>query len=127
MGLNLDPWASSTSEKVIVDCSWISALPVCRAEEMTPDVWSYIFYKDVKYDSGKLKIPKEKLDKLRKEFEFWYGVDLRVSGKDLVPNHLTYYVYNHVAIWPKDQTKWPKSIRANGHLLLNNEKVAIVE
>lgn len=24
-----------------------------------------------------------------------------MSGKDLVPNHLTYFLYNHVAIWPK--------------------------
>ena len=24
-----------------------------------------------------------------------------ISGKDLVPNHLTYFLYNHVAIWPE--------------------------
>ena len=32
---------------------------------------------------------------------YWYPLDLRVSGKDLVPNHLTYFLYNHTAIWPK--------------------------
>lgn len=31
---------------------------------------------------------------------YWYPLDLRVSGKDLVPNHLTYFLYNHTAIWP---------------------------
>jgi leucyl-tRNA synthetase len=25
-----------------------------------------------------------------------YPLDLRVSGKDLVTNHLTFFVYNHV-------------------------------
>ena len=38
---------------------------------------------------------------LRREFTYWYQLDLRVSGKDLVPNHLTYFLYNHVAIWPE--------------------------
>lgn len=30
-------------------------------------------------------------------------MDARVSGKDLVPNHL----YNHVAVWPKDRWDEP--------------------
>lgn len=50
---------------------------------------------------------------------------MRASGKDLLQNHLTYYLFNHVAIW-QDPTFWPRSIRANGHLLLNNEKVRAV-
>lgn len=50
--------------------------------------------------------------------------DLRVSGKDLVPNHLTYFLYNHCAVWESEPEKWPVSIRANGHLLLNSEKMS---
>ena len=41
------------------------------------------------------------VSKLRQEFQFWYPLDLRVSGKDLVPNHLTYLLYNHLAVWDK--------------------------
>ncbi|XP_048776266.2 leucine--tRNA ligase, cytoplasmic-like [Ostrea edulis] len=93
-----------------------------KPEQMTPEVWDYILYKDTPYKS--LPIPKATLDKLRTEFHYWYPVDLRVSGKDLVPNHLTYYIYNHVAMWPKDSSKWPRGIRANGHLLLNSEKMS---
>lgn len=93
-----------------------------KPEQMTPEVWDYVFFKDTPYKN--LPVPKATLDKLRAEFEYWYPVDLRVSGKDLVPNHLTYYIYNHVAIWPNDSSKWPKSIRANGHLLLNSEKMS---
>ncbi|CAG2122769.1 unnamed protein product, partial [Medioppia subpectinata] len=51
-------------------------------------------------------------------------LDLRTSGKDLVPNHLTYCIYNHCAIWDNQPELWPRSIRANGHLLLNNEKMS---
>ncbi|GAV04053.1 hypothetical protein RvY_14392 [Ramazzottius varieornatus] len=94
-----------------------------RPEQMQPEVLDYIFFKDAKFpeNSG---ISKETLDKLKNAFEYWYGVDLRVSGKDLVPNHLTYFLYTHAAIWPNDPSKWPKSIRANGHILLNKEKMS---
>lgn len=94
-----------------------------KAEQMTPEVWDYIFLKNVKYPA-KCGIKKESLDLMKREFEFWYPVDLRVSGKDLIPNHLTYYIYNHCAMWPNDKTKWPKGIRANGHLLLNSAKMS---
>ncbi|KAB0798864.1 hypothetical protein PPYR_06746 [Photinus pyralis] len=94
-----------------------------KAEQMTPEVWDYVFFKNSLYPS-KSGIKKETLDLLRREFEFWYPVDLRASGKDLIQNHLTYYIYNHCAIWSNDKSKWPKGIRANGHLMLNSAKMS---
>ncbi|XP_068457332.1 leucine--tRNA ligase, cytoplasmic-like [Clinocottus analis] len=93
-----------------------------KPEQMTRDVWDFIFFKTSPFP--KTDIPKERLQRLRREFEYWYPVDVRVSGKDLVPNHLSYYLYNHVAMWPKDNGKWPQAVRANGHLLLNSEKMS---
>ncbi len=62
-------------------------------------------------------------------------MDLRVSGKDLIQNHLTYFLYNHVAIWPTPERgdgaefgspcRWPNAIHDNGHLLINAEKVTM--
>lgn len=72
-----------------------------RPKQMTREVWDYIFFKTAPFP--KTDIPKDNLQKLRREFEFWYPVDVRVSGKDLVPNHLSYYLYNHVAMWPSDR------------------------
>ena len=92
------------------------------ADQMTPEVWDYVFFKDASFP--KTSIPKASLDQMKTEFESWYPCDLRVSGKDLVPNHLTYYLYNHCAMWPKDKSKWPQAVRANGHLLLNSEKMS---
>ncbi|XP_054481364.1 leucine--tRNA ligase, cytoplasmic [Anoplopoma fimbria] len=93
-----------------------------KPEQMTRDVWDFIFFKTSPFP--KTDIPKDRLQRLRREFEYWYPVDVRVSGKDLVPNHLSYYLYNHVAMWPKDNGKWPQAVRANGHLLLNSEKMS---
>lgn len=72
-----------------------------RPEQMTREVWDFIFFKSAAFP--KTDIPKEHLQRLRREFEYWYPVDARVSGKDLVPNHLSYYLYNHVAMWPEDR------------------------
>ncbi|KAM4620885.1 leucine--tRNA ligase, cytoplasmic [Polymixia lowei] len=93
-----------------------------RPEQMTREVWDFIFFKTSPFP--KTDVPKDQLQKLRREFEYWYPVDVRVSGKDLVPNHLSYYLYNHVAMWPNDKMKWPQAVRANGHLLLNSEKMS---
>lgn len=73
------------------------------ADQMTPEVWDYVFLKEAPVP--KTSISKEKLDLMKKEFSYWYPVDLRVSGKDLVPNHLTYFLYNHVAIWPEEANR----------------------
>ncbi|KAF1817626.1 leucyl-tRNA synthetase [Eremomyces bilateralis CBS 781.70] len=90
-----------------------------KPEQMTDEVWDYVFWRngDVKTD-----IPMDTLKAMRREFEYWYPVDVRVSGKDLIQNHLTFFLYVHVAIFSKEH--WPRSIRTNGHLLLNGEKMS---
>jgi len=92
-----------------------------KPEQMTHQVWDYIFQDGSKPTDS--PIPLSSLDLMRKEFKFWYPLDLRVSGKDLVPNHLTYAVFNHVAMWESEEM-WIRGIRANGHLLLNSEKMS---
>lgn len=36
---------------------------------------------------------------MRKEFLYWYPMDLRCSGKDLIKNHLIMALFNHAAVW----------------------------
>lgn len=88
-------------------------------EKMTDEVFDFIF---ARRDNVESEIPVEQLKAMRREFEYFYPLDARVSGKDLIPNHLTFFIYTHVALFPKKM--WPKAIRANGHLLLNNAKMA---
>lgn len=90
-----------------------------KPEEVTEAVWDYVL---LHKDDAKTDVPKAKLDKLRNEFEYFYPLDVNISGKDLVGNHLTFFIYCHTAIFPEEF--WPAGIRANGHLLLNNEKMS---
>lgn len=94
-----------------------------KPEMMTNEVWNYIFFGNAKFPAN-TKIKKADLDLLKREFNYWYPLDLRVSGKDLINNHLTFMLYNHTAIWDKEPNQWPRSVRANGHLLLNSAKMS---
>ena len=95
-----------------------------KPEQMIDEVWDYVFARRDLSDEilSKSKISKDALGSMRREFEYWYPMDLRVSGKDLIPNHLTFFIYIHIAIFPPEY--WPKGVRANGHLLLNGEKMS---
>ncbi len=70
----------------------------------------------------KTKLDKELLKEIREEFEYFYPLDLRNSGKDLLTNHLPFFIYNHVAFWPKKY--WPRAIAANGWVTVNGEKMS---
>jgi leucyl-tRNA synthetase len=63
------------------------------------------------------------LEQMKNEFNYWYPVDIRVSGKDLIQNHLTMALFNHQAIW-KNEKYLPRSYYINGYLLLNGEKMS---
>ncbi|KAJ9125915.1 putative leucine--tRNA ligase, cytoplasmic [Naganishia onofrii] len=41
---------------------------------------------------------------------------------DLIPNHLTFCIYIHAALFSEEY--WPKAMRANGHLMLNGKKMS---
>jgi leucyl-tRNA synthetase len=62
------------------------------------------------------------LDQIRKEFSYFYPVDSRHSGRDLVPNHLSFFIFNHVAIFDRDN--WPKQIVVNGSVLMEGKKMS---
>lgn len=95
-----------------------------RPDQMIDEVWDYIFCRTEISDElvKKCGITKPDLENMRREFEYWYPHDVRVSGKDLIGNHLTFFLYIHAALFPKEY--WPRSVRANGHLLLNGEKMS---
>ena len=62
------------------------------------------------------------LNKLRKEFSYWYPVDFRNSAKDLVQNHLAFFLFNHTAVFP--ERFWPRGIGVNGYVTVKREKMS---
>jgi leucyl-tRNA synthetase len=92
-------------------------------EQLTDEVWDYIFTAPKKSaPPTNTKVPADTLKRIKTEFEYFYPLDLRVSGKDLISNHLSFFIYNHVAIFREEN--WPQGIRANGHVMINNMKMS---
>ncbi len=75
---------------------------------------------DIVAEESKISI--QLLEKIKNEFVYFYPVDSRHSGRDLVPNHLAFFIFNHAAIFPKD--KWPKQIVVNGSVLMEGKKMS---
>lgn len=90
------------------------------ADQMTDEVWDYVL--------GSLPLPAhspvapEKAAQMKYHFQYFYPLDVRSSGKDLVNNHLTFCIYNHAALFPPKH--WPRAMRMNGHLMLNGKKMS---
>lgn len=59
---------------------------------------------------------------IKDEFEYYYPLDSRHSGRDLVPNHLSFFIFNHSIIFPK--SKWPRQIAVNGSVLMDGKKMS---
>jgi leucyl-tRNA synthetase len=67
-------------------------------------------------------IPKRVLAAIRSEFEYFYPVDMRHSARELVSNHLSFYIFHHSTLFPERQ--WPKGIVANGFVLMEGTKMS---
>ncbi len=88
-----------------------------KPEELTKKVFDSIFLGKELRDK-KSKIWKE----MRESFLYWYPVDFRNSAKELIPNHLTFFIFHHTAIFPKKL--WPKFIATNGMINIDGEKMS---
>jgi leucyl-tRNA synthetase len=97
----------------------VENLPI---EFVNNDMWNYVFL-DKQFISTNNEEYDNIIHMMKKEFEYWYPVDIRVSGKDLIPNHLTMALFNHYAIWG-DFNKMPKEYIINGYLMLDNQKMS---
>ncbi len=92
--------------------------------QLTDAVFDYIFLGIGKATevAGKANLDTEVLEQMRNEFLYFYPLDSRHSGRDLVPNHLTFMIFNHTAIFP--EKLWPRQIVTNGSVLMQGAKMS---
>ncbi len=94
------------------------------AEKLDPEFFDYVLLGNGDADkiSNKIGIRRERLEEIRGEFLYWYSPEWRLSAKDLVGNHLTFHIFHHTAIFPKEQ--WPRGIVVFGMGLLEGNKMS---
>ena len=88
-----------------------------KIDAVDSKLFDYIFLGKGRADDQ--KTGKKIAESMHEEFNYWYPMDFRNSGKDLVQNHLTFFLFNHAAIFPEKQ--WPAGIGVNG--FINVEKI----
>jgi leucyl-tRNA synthetase len=86
-------------------------------KEINDEMFDYILL-DKKLDK---KFP-DNIERMKKEFEYWYPLDLRVTAKELITNHIAFFIMTHIAIFNKD--KWPRGLGINGWLTVNGKKMS---
>jgi leucyl-tRNA synthetase len=95
-----------------------------QADNLTKEFFDYVFL-----DKGDLgvvvsssNLSKDIINTMKKEFQYFYPVDARHSGRDLVQNHLSFFVLNHAAIF--EEKLWPKEIVVNGSVMMDGAKMS---
>jgi leucyl-tRNA synthetase len=91
------------------------------ADQLAPELFDYIYYGTgrVQQLANQFKINPTIIEQMRREFLYWYPVDLRNSGKDLVGNHLSFFIFHHVALF--DRPYWPRAIGVNGFMRVEGQ------
>ncbi len=77
-------------------------------------------------DAGKvaelLNVDKDLIENMRREFDYWYPVDERHSGPDLIGSHLSFFIFHHAGIFPEKY--WPKAITLNEYVIREGMKMS---
>ncbi|MCD6108490.1 MAG: leucine--tRNA ligase [Thermoplasmata archaeon] len=73
-------------------------------KDLTNEFFDYVFL-----GKGEAKDPI--WEEIKREFDYWYPVDINLGGKEHKTVHFPVFIMNHVAIMPKD--KWPRGIFVN--------------
>ncbi|MCD4807332.1 MAG: leucine--tRNA ligase [Methanococcoides sp.] len=95
-----------------------------ETEQLVPELFDHVLLKKCSLETAAEKsgIDANIIEQISSDFEYWYPVDLRSSGKDLIPNHLLFFLFHHVAIF--DEDKWPRAIAINGFVSLEGKKMS---
>lgn len=93
-------------------------------ENLTKELFDFILLDigDLASAAKSSHLSENLISAMKKEFTYFYPVDSRHSGRDLVQNHLTFFVLNHVAIFEKKY--WPQEIVVNGSVMMDGAKMS---
>lgn len=92
--------------------------------QINPDDLNDTFFDDVYLNAAQYSgnIDNSLFNDIKNEFNYWYPLNWRLSAKDLVGNHLSFHIFHHSAIFPKE--KWPKGVVVFGMGLLEGHKMS---
>ncbi|MBI3413266.1 MAG: leucine--tRNA ligase [Candidatus Aenigmarchaeota archaeon] len=95
-----------------------------KPESLTEELFDYVFLGKGEEDkvlksSG---VGKKILAAMRGEFSYWYPLDERRTAPAHIPNHLTFFLFHHAAVFP--ETMWPRRVAINELLIAEGRKMS---
>ncbi|UYP44835.1 Leucine--tRNA ligase [Candidatus Lokiarchaeum ossiferum] len=92
-------------------------------QQLTIEFFDYIFKDQGNIDDvfQQTNIPKNVLNQIKQEFEYWYPNDFRHTAIAHISNHLSFAVFHHAAIFAKNY--WLKSFSLNNMLIREGKKM----
>lgn len=95
-----------------------------QAKQMTEDFFDFVFLNEgsVEDVSDSTGIPEDTLLEVRRDFLYWYPLDINLGGKEHMTVHFPVFLMNHVAIL--DPPHWPKGIMVNWYLTMTGGKIS---
>ncbi|MEM4598853.1 MAG: leucine--tRNA ligase [Candidatus Diapherotrites archaeon] len=93
-------------------------------ENLEPEVFDYIFLGKGKISdiSRKYGIKKKLIEEMRESFNYWYPLAYNVSAIELIPNHMSFSIFQHTAIFPPNKRQ--KGTLNLGMVVLEGRKMS---
>ena len=94
-----------------------------KPEQLTLAFFDYILLNigDIRSLSNQIKIGVTVLEQMQQEFSYWYPVDHRHTAIMHISNHLSFYIFHHVAIFPEEH--WPKIVSLIEPVIIEGQKM----
>ena len=95
-----------------------------KKENLNYDFFEYVFLgkEQLKEVSIKTKVKESILKELRESFEYWMPNDHRHTFVLHLPNHLSFMIFAHAALFPEKY--WPKKISFHGLVISEGTKMS---
>jgi leucyl-tRNA synthetase len=111
----IEPIADSTLYPAYYVVSKYANEKKIRPDEMDERFFDYVFL-------GKGSPKNDVWQRIRKDFEYWYPLDINLGGKEHQTVHFPVFLMNHVGVMEKRD--WPKGIFVHWWLTMGGEKIS---
>lgn len=116
--------ADSTLYPVYYVVSMYANSGLIKAEKMDEEFFDYVILgkgspESVAKDTG---FSKDVVEAIRKEFEYWYPLDINLGGKEHMTVHFPVFLMNHVAVLRPQH--WPGGILVNWYITATGGKIS---
>ncbi len=96
----IEPLGDSTIYMAYFTISHI--IKTIPAEKLNDAVFDYVLLGkgNAAAIAKKTKVPEERLREMRANFDYWYPLAFNTSAIELIPNHMSFSIFQHAAIFP---------------------------